>query len=89
MRRPIGIQGTDRRYVGNHRLINELTELVDFGLDGEQPLQGQRGLTIEIDRVRHSAHRQILDMRGLGAENSHDPVGNALIFQRLQIMGRR
>ena len=85
---PVGIQRAHRRHIGNHRLIDKLAELVDFGLDREQPLQGQGGLAIGIDRIGDAAHRQILDMRGLGAENGDDPVGDPLEFQRLQIMGR-
>jgi hypothetical protein len=72
-----------------HRLIDEFAQLVDFGLDSKQPLQGQRRLTVGIDRIGDATDCEVLNMRRFRAENGDNVVGDALIFQRLQIMGRR
>ncbi len=84
---PVGIHRADRSDVGDHGVVDEVVEFVDPGLDGVEPLQRQRRLAVRIDRIGDAADRQILDVRRLRAEHSHDLVGDALHVERLDVMG--
>ena len=87
--RPIRVKRADRGDVIHHRVVDEVAELVDESFDGVKPFHRQGRLAVRIDRIRHPADGEVLDVRRLGSQDGDDLVGDALHFERLDIMRRR
>jgi hypothetical protein len=83
---PVGVEGADRGDVDQVHVLDEVGQLVDEALDRHQALDGQHRLRVGGDRIGDAAHGDVLDVRGLGAEDRDDLVGLALHFQRLQVV---
>ncbi len=57
--------------------------------DHLQFVHAQRRGAVEIDGVRHPAYRQILNVRRLRSQNPDDLKRLPLVFQRLNVVGKR
>ena len=86
---PVGIHRADRADVDEVDLLYELVHRVQQALHLIELGHVQCGVVVQIDRVGDAADREVLDVRGLAAEDGHNLVHLALVVQRLQVMRHR
>ncbi len=86
---PVGVHRADGADVDEVHLLDEALDLVEPLLDVEELLHVQRGLVVQVDRVGDAAHREILDVGRLAAEERDDLVDLPLILERLEIVRDR
>ncbi|MNW16666.1 hypothetical protein D3C71_2155890 [compost metagenome] len=57
----------DHRAVHQINLLDKVAQAIDKGFQVHQALEVQHARGIEVDRVSHPTHRQVLDMRRFAA----------------------
>ena len=88
-RQPFRIERGDNRGINLVNLLNKVAQFVDERLDVHQALKVQHTQTVEVDRVRDTTYRQVLNVRRFTAQQRHDAVSVTLALQRLQVVRYR
>jgi hypothetical protein len=70
-------------------LFDERGDFVEDVLDRIELLHVQRRLVIQVDGVDDAAHRKVLDVGRLAAQDRDDLVDLALVLECLQVMRHR
>src|SRR5208283_2684462 len=86
---PLGVGGREQAGIYEIGLLHERDHFLEQRLQHPQAVHVHGREAVQVNRVHHAAHSQVLDVRGFSAKNPDDLTGFALKLQGLQVVSKQ